>query len=636
MIKRFYVLATLLSISYFASGQPKYEFATLPKELLPYAASVVRNSETIVEIKDKDDVAYHYKIAITVINRNGAEEARLVIPHNKSMKIRSIKGAIYDEFGKQISKIAERDFIDQSYSDGVSLFEDMRYKYFNPPVSTYPYTVEYEYDLNYNQCLNIEPWIPVGGSEEAVEQSRYTLICKPDFKIVYKENNYPGTAEKLTDKSGNTSYSWKLSNVKAFRSEPYSPHPYTFIPNVHLAPQSFSYEGYTGSYNNWNDLGKWIYDKLLNGRAELPSQTVEQIKSLTQNITDPKEKARRIYEYMQQKTRYISIQIGIGGYQPFLASEVDRLGYGDCKGLVNYTKALLKVADIDAYYCIVKAGSNKRSLMSDFASMDQANHVILCIPFKNDTTWLECTSKSIPFGYLGDFTDDRWVLACTPEGGKLLHTPRYTAEENKEDQRADFTLLENGELSGNMLTTFSGTQYENREYLMQDSYEDQLKKIRKHYPVNNMDIETFKLNAVKTTKPVLTETLKFKAPEYGSTENGRLYFMVNSVNRMGAPREVRNRFSPLYINRGYTDEDKITYKLPAGYHPVKQLLHVNLSKKFGNYTAMITITGDQLVYTRKLQVFDGTYTKEDYNDFVEFLDNVQDADNYTMALTKNN
>ncbi len=46
---------------------------------------------------------------------------------------------------------------------------------------------------------------------------------------------------------------------------------------------------------------------------------------------------------MQGKTHYISIQVGIGGYQPFLASDVDRLNYGDCKALVNTHKPCYKL-----------------------------------------------------------------------------------------------------------------------------------------------------------------------------------------------------------------------------------------------------------------------------------------------------
>jgi hypothetical protein len=55
---------------------------------------------------------------------------------------------------------------------------------------------------------------------------------------------------------------------------------------------------------------------------------------------EPIMKAKLIYDYVQQKSRYVSIQVGIGGWKPMDASDVDRLGYGDCKGLTNYTKAL--------------------------------------------------------------------------------------------------------------------------------------------------------------------------------------------------------------------------------------------------------------------------------------------------------
>lgn len=635
-MKRLIVAATLLmSICRLASAQ-NYAIGQIPKNLLPYASAVVRTSETTITIKDNDNVTYHVKQAITVLNKNGEADAEIVLWHNKSRVIKSVKGVIYDEYGKPVSKFSESNFKDDNAYDGFSLFVDERVKYFNPPVTSYPYTVECEYELRCNQSLNITPWFPAYSSGVAVENSSYTLLCKPTANIRYKETNYPGTVEVTTDDKGIKNYSWKLNNMPAHRAEPYSPNKTNYITSVRIAPKDFSYEGIAGSYTDWNELGKWIYDKLLNGRTQLSPETVRQMKELTANIADPKEKARKIYEYMQSKSRYVSIQIGIGGFQPFPATEVDQLSYGDCKALVNYTQALLKAVNIDSYYCVVKSGSEKASLKTDFASMDQADHIILCLPFKSDTTWLECTSKTIPFGYLGNFTDDRWVLACTPEGGKLLHTPKYAAADNKEEIKATFNLNEAGELKGDILTTATGTQYENEDDMLTESFEDQLKHIQKQYPISNLDIENFKFSADKKAKPVLTESVKFKAFEYASADSGKLHFIINAVNRLNnQPREIRNRVNPLYINRGYTDEDVITYTLPEGYHAERTLLNVNLHKEFGFYTANVTVKGNQLVYTRKMQLIDGTYSKEAYNDLVEFYQAAMDADNYSITMVKN-
>ena len=133
------------------------------------------------------------------------------------------------------------------------------------------------------------------------------------------------------------------------------------------------------------------------------------------------------------------------------------------QALVNYTQALLKAVNIDSYYCVVEAShDHKISLQNDFANME-GNHIILCLPFKNDTTWADCTSQTIPFGYLGDFTDDRNVLACTPEGGKLMHTPKYNYKNNLESRKAEFAINEAGELSGTMKTIFKGIDYEDRD-----------------------------------------------------------------------------------------------------------------------------------------------------------------------------
>ena len=628
------ILITLLAGSR-TMAQANYDVNVIPKTLLPYASAVMRNQNVYTEVKDGVTI-YQVKTAITVLNDNGDDLAHIVVFYDKDNVIKNIKGAVYNEFGKLSRKFAEKDFQDESAVNDFSLYEDSRVKHFIPSIGSYPYTIEYEYEIKSKQTLNIRDWKPNPYPGLAVEQSTYTFASRPGLDIRYKEINMPVKATTGNTKEGLKTYTWQVSNLKAIRNEPYSPISGTYLSSVKIAPKNFVYSGITGTYTNWNELGRWNYEKLLANRQMLPPEVVQQVKVLTAGITDDKQKAKKIYEYMQAKTHYISIQVGIGGYQPFLASEVDRLSYGDCKGLVNYTQALLKAANIESWYCVVEAGSSKVKMLPDFASMDQGNHIILCLPLKNDTTFLECTSQKIPFGFLSDFTDDRTVLACTPNGGKLMHTPKYSAADNLQTRKAGFTIAPNGELSGNMLTVYKGTQYDNPESLADETPVEQVKILKKMYAyIANLNVVKFDFKQDKAIMPVSTENIQLSANDFASADNNKLYFALNPLNRLHSIKDVRNRVNPVYINRGYTDEDEIVYTLPAGYHADMEPVNIIVKKPFGNFKATTVISDGKLVYKRKVEIIDGTYDRDSYPELVEFYQTIADADNYNVTLVKN-
>lgn len=636
-MRLFIILCCFIAASTLANAQQNYDAGLISKDLLPYAGSVVRNEEVSIEVKDLDNAVYHIKKVITVLNKNGDDDAHIVIYHDKAEIIKNIKGLVYDESGKQIGKFSESNFEDENVG-GFSLFDNGRIEHYLPSVTSYPYTIAYEYEVKSKQTLNFNTWIPNDNLGVAVEKSSFTFICKPDFKIKFKESNLPVKAIVSSNAQGLKTYSWQVSNLKAIKYEPFSPYVKNYASSVQIAPEKFEYYGLKGSYTNWAELGKWISDKLIVNRQELPFQTIEHVKEITKDITDPKLKAKKIYEYMQGKTHYISVQVGVGGYQPFLASDVDQQNYGDCKALVNYTQALLKAVNIESYYCIVKSGRKYNiSLQNDFASMSQADHIILCVPFKNDTTWADCTSQTIPFGYLGDFTDNRTVLALTPDGGKLLHTPKYAAIDNVESRKAEFTLNMAGELSGTMTTLFKGTDYEDRDDLIKESKSEQYKLEQKKYPINNMAIENLDFKQDKSFTPITTETIKLNARDYATVDGDKFYFLLNPANRENyVPKQVRNRQNSVNITRGFTEIDEVTYTIPADYRLEKMPLNVNLNKSFGNFTASMVLKGDKLIYKRKFQLIGGTYDKEVYQDVVDFYQSVVDADSYNVVLAKIN
>jgi hypothetical protein len=222
-MKSFLLLSFLLFSGICAHAQENYDASLIAKELLPYASAVIRNKEVSIEVKDLDNTVYHIKTAITILNKNGSEMADILVWHNKSRVIKSIKGIVYNQFGKPTAKFSESDFEDVNSRDGFSLFQDLKIKHYNPPVTDYPYTVSYEYEVKSKQSLNFEDWEPNSTTGLAVEKSSYTFSCKPDFNIRYKEINMPPSVVKGTNKDGYKTYTWQVSNLKAIKDEPYSP-----------------------------------------------------------------------------------------------------------------------------------------------------------------------------------------------------------------------------------------------------------------------------------------------------------------------------------------------------------------------------------------------------------------------------
>lgn len=609
-----------------------YDVNLIPKHLLNRANSCIRNEERIVDMQAMDNVITTVKKAITVFNQNGSDVAGLIIFYDKSVSIKSIKGEIYNASGILIGKFNQNNFTDASAADGFSLFIDSRVKRYLPSINQFPYTVVYNYEIRNKQNLIIEDWVPKPQNDISVEKSNYTFITKPNDEIRVNAKNMSAKAEEIiTDKQ--KKWVWHVNNLLAVRSEPFSPDRETYEISVKIAPKQFNYYGYKGSYTNWQDLGAWVYNDLLKNRSNLSTETIAQIKALTKNELTDKDKARKIYQYLQDKTRYISVQIGIGGFQPISASEVDRLGYGDCKALVNYMQSLLKAVDIESIYCVVEAGNFKKGVDPNYASMVQGNHIILCLPLKGDTTWLECTSQKSPFGYLGTFTDDRLVLACLPDGGKLLKTPKLTAQNNLQQRKSDLTIDDSGNITGTVNTVYSGSQYDNTEDVIGKPLIEQKKLLKEQYDIDNIDFKSVNYLQDKTSDPKTVENIVLSMRNYATMSDSKMFLQLNTFNTRKSIPEIKGRTLPVYLNRGYTDEDEITYTLPLTVQTTFIIPTIKTLKSlFGEYEAKTMLIGQKLTYYRKLVLFDGTFPAESYEAFAKFMNAVNDYDHLKISL----
>ncbi len=412
-----------------------------------------------------------------------------------------------------------------------------------------------------------------------------------------------------------------------------------FMPILLVALDNFHYEGYYASAKEWKGLGKWMYDELLVGRNQVSEATKQQIKTLVKNIDNPIEKAKLVYKYVQDNTRYISVQEGIGGIQPISALDVDKVKYGDCKGLTNYTKALLDVVGVTSYYTRLYASpSNQVSVDKEFPSfLGQTNHVILNIPNEGEDVWLECTSQIMPFGFLGDFTDDRDVFVVTPEGGVIKRTPAYLNDTNLQTTKATIQLDEKGTINARLTRDSKGIQYDDKFGYETFSEEDLIK----HYKSkvwsynNNLEVNSVSLMNDKDAV-VFSEELDISIEDYASLNQGEYLFRVNVFNRIShVPKRYRNRKLPLKISRGYKDIDAYTITIPEGFFigilPPKK----EITTEFGSYTLHIEkVDETTIAYKRTILIKAGEHPKEKYNAYRKFRKKIAKLENLRIGLLK--
>ncbi|WP_084442983.1 DUF3857 domain-containing protein [Tenacibaculum soleae] len=633
--KAIFLMAILLCVKTIALAQEANILSslTIPEILKADANAVIRLQKTTITVTSATQLIVKEKRIVTVLNKLGKTHVDAYKHYDEDTKITKLSAIIYDALGKKKKKYSKGDFTDVSAVDGGTLYSDSRVKVLEYTPTSYPYTIVIESEYKNSSTGFIPKWFPLENYYLSVEKSIYELYNPQNIPFRKKEKNFKGFA--IEKSSNENSLSYSLTNQKAIKYEKNTVNFEDFSPNFSISLDQFSLKGVKGNAKNWKEFGFWMYDKLILDKNKLSPNTVAKIKNLVKNASTSIEKAKIIYEYVQNKTRYISVQVGIGGWEPITANKVDDVGYGDCKGLTNYTKALLDAVGVKSYHTIVYAGNNK-NIDNDFTAL-QGNHMILNLPNEGDDIWLECTSQTIPFGFLGDFTDDRDVLVITPEGGIIKRTTSYINDKNLQLNNAIITLLTNGDMSATIEKKSYGTQYGDRYHIKNYTK----KELNKYYKSrvwdynNNLEIENVVLENNKE-KVEFTEKINANIKNFATVKDNSYLFKLNVFNRITSiPKRYRNRKRVLEIDRGFTDKDSFTFKIPEGYSILNLPLNKHISNKFGTYKiAFEKINETSFKYNREFSLKKGIHPKEEYKAYRKFRKTVAKYDNLRTELTK--
>lgn len=614
------------------SQDPNYSSLTLGENLTENANAVIRESDVTITISAYNDMYVKKKRIVTIFNAKGERYIDAYEHYDLTTKIKKIEARIYDKLGNQIKRIKKGDFRDVSAVSGGTMYSDNRVKYLDYTAVSYPYTVEFTSEVEHTMTAFILPWLPLEGYNVSTQYSKYEIINTSGVHLKKKQTNFEGYNIKEQSE-----FSLVAEDIKAIESESYNPGFTNIVPYMKVALEEFDMKGVKGSNKNWQDFGKWMNDKLISGTRALPSEVLDEVKALVSGANSDLEKMKLVYQYVQDKTRYISVQVGIGGWQPIVAEDVDRLGYGDCKGLSNYTKALLEAVDIPVHYAVIYGGRRIRDFDKEF-SVTEGNHAVLAIPYEEDYIWLECTSQTTPFGYIANFTDDRDALLITPDGGKIVHTTVYKTSENLTQTNAQIELSKEGHISGDVKIISQGANYYYHAAKERESVKDQKLVYKEEYweDINRLEIGNIKLSNDKDSIQ-FTEHLELSAEKYAKSTGGRLIFTPNVFNKFtSVPPKNNNRISDIKIDRGRTEKDEYILKIPEGTEVEALPKPIEIKTQFGSYTYnVLKGNANEVLVKRELVLNNGLFDAASYNEFRSFRKAIAKADRSKMVLKIN-
>jgi hypothetical protein len=598
------------------------------------AAVVEQHDDMEIEIESPRKAKLHHKYVYTILNSSGDAYATIHTFYDKFNELSDATGILYDAFGNVLKKIRKADMEDWSTEGSGILMTDSRVKFYHFSSHSYPYSVSFEEDKVLNGLFVLPEWRPQPSPGMAVENSSLTVRVPSDYPLRYKPYHY-SQEPVITRQKGDVVYTWEIHHVRPVMVEPFSPSWYRMEPLVRLAPGIFEEDGYKGRLYTWADMGKFI-DNLYRGRDQLPVEAKAKVHQLVNGLKDDKEKIAVLYQFLQQNTHYVGIELGIGGWQPFDPTYVYNKKYGDCKALSNYMVALLKETGIRACNVLINGGEGAPGIDTGFAC-NQFNHAIVLAFAGTDSVWLECTSALLAPGYLGGFTADRYALMLDDDGGRIVHTPVYDWRDNRFDRTIRGSIDSNGTLLAGLTTRYSGLQQDALQAEMDAlSKKDLMEQRQQSLGLSNCTITGLNDRTTRAAVPAIEETMQIEADHFSTVTGNRLFITPGCFLKTAGSmqEEARPRVSDLELTMSGEETDSVILQIPHGYVAEESLPSASYSSSFGSYRIHSELTGDTLVLTCDFRQYKGIYPANTWPKIVNFFNLIHREDDGQLVFIK--
>ena len=432
--------------------------------------------------------------------------------------------------GRKYNKLKVTDVKTESARGRSVFYDDTKQTGFDFPslvkgaIAHMEYSEAYK-DVHFLTPFYCESYIPIVSATYTVTlpsdmQLKYTIQNDPYKKIRIEESN-KGRQHVYTFTSNNVEPTARFSNAPS--ASYYEPH---------IIIQLVSYKNDNGQTVNFlgnvNDLYRWDYGFISNINTD-----AKELKKLSDSITagvkTDKEKAQKIYEWVQSSIKYIAFEDGLEGFVPRQAKIICDRRYGDCKDMASILTALLRAADLKAYFTWI----GTRDIPYDYTDVSLPitdNHMIAALNLNNEWIFLDGTDPNCIFGLPSAFIQGKQALiSISPDEYKIIRVPEVDVNKSTVVDSTYITLTGSGikGFSSVYYNGYFGTDVYNKLMFSDAKETKDYVKYRMGKASNKFILGNYNISKLSNTDKEVNIHADFEVPDYSKKVADELYINLN-------------------------------------------------------------------------------------------------------------
>jgi hypothetical protein len=577
--------------------------------------------------KYKDDEAYIIQSGMEYVFGKDIETgARVTINKNKSLVSLRYNEAIseievYDQNSK-IEKFSAESSLKQKAVDGARMcgtYTSAGLFYDDSKFCTHQLRLKEVgevWDVRSIKKLNDAKYLTTIFFQEnfPLAQKKISFVIPADLEVEIREFNFAGFSIKRSERTegGNKIIEYIAKDLSGIKNESYERGVQHNLPHVLVLTKSATVSGQkVNLLTSIKDLYSW-YTSLLKQLKPKPEVFQPMVAQITKGKATDEEKIKAIYYWVQDNIRYIAFEDGVAAFKPDEAQHVFEKRYGDCKGMANLTKEMLRAAGYDGRLTWI--GTRRIAYDQTIPSIAIYNHMICTVIFKGKKYFLDPTEKYMPFGENALRIQNRPVMI---EDGNEFILDKVTASDKSRDAdiREITVAMNGGTLEGKYSITLRGEAKKNFLYAYHFTKTDKKKEFMEDFISNGNDqITTSDLQIPDLEERSGSMDLKSNAvfKSTVSSFNKEHYIDIDPFKTFKDWEIKDTRQGDIDFGEKVHKKLSVTLAIPNGFSVSYIPENTTITTSAFSFSIQYKVSVDKILYTKEISIPEGIIEKKSF------------------------